>query len=71
MAAGMSVEYGFDGTVVGDAANMDLVNHYCNVFMAEHIAMLHPFQLAIYEEEAAKLREVYVYKWTNEEIGLS
>lgn len=47
---------------------MDLVNHYCSVFKAEHIAMLHPFQIAIYEEEAAELREVYDYEWTDEEI---
>lgn len=35
---------------------------------AEHIAMLHPFQIAIYEEEAAELREVYDYEWTDEKI---
>lgn len=63
-----SVEYGFDGVIVGYAANMDLVKHYCNVFKAEHIALLHPFQIAIYEEESAALREVYDYEWTDEEI---
>lgn len=68
IAADKSVEYGFGGTIVGYAANMDLVNHYCSVFKAEHIAMLHPFQIAIYEEEAAELREVYDYEWTDEEI---
>ena len=66
IAADKSVEYGFGGTIVGYAANMDLVNHYCSVFKAEHIAMLHPD--AIYEEEAAELREVYDYEWTDEEI---
>lgn len=59
--------YGFGGTVVGYAANMDLVNHCCSVFRAEHIAMLHSFQIAIYEE-AAELREVYDYEWTDGEI---
>ena len=53
IAADKSVEYGFRSIVVGYVANMDLVNRYCSVFKAEHIAMLHPFQLAIYEEEAA------------------
>lgn len=53
---------------VGYATNMDLVNHYCNVFKAEHIAMLHPFKIAIYEEEATELREVHDYEWTDEEI---
>lgn len=47
---------------------MDLVNHYCQVFNAEHIAMLHPYQIAIYENEAADIRRVYDYEWTDEEI---
>lgn len=68
IAADKSMEYGFDGVIVGYAANEDLVKHYCEVFKAEHIAMLHPFQIAIYEKEAADIREVYDYEWTDEEI---
>lgn len=68
IAGDKSTEYGFDGVVVGNAANMELVEHYCKVFGAEHIAMLHPFQIAIYEKESAELREVYDYEWTDEEI---
>ena len=68
IAADKSVEYGYDGVVVGYAANMDLVNHYCEVFKADHIAMLHPYQIVIYEKEAEELREVYDYEWTDEEI---
>lgn len=68
IAADKSMEYGFAGVIVGYAAKADLVKHYCEVFKAEHIAMLHPFQIAIYEEEAAQLREVYDYEWTDEEI---
>lgn len=56
------------GVIVGHAVNEDLVKYYCEVFNAEHIAMLHPFQIIIYEDEAAKLREVYDYEWTDEEI---
>lgn len=67
IATDKSVEYGFGGTIVGYAANMDLVNHYCSVFKAEHTAMRPPFQIAIYEE-VAELREVYGYEWTDEEI---
>lgn len=68
IAADKSMEYGFEGVVVGYAANAELVDHYCKVFKAEHIAMLHPFQIAIYEEESAELRGVYDYEWTDEEI---
>lgn len=42
IATDKSVEYGFGDTIVGYAANMDLVNHYCSVFKAEHTAMLSP-----------------------------
>lgn len=62
------MEFGFEGVVVGYAANAELVDHYCKVFKAEHVAMLHPFQIAIYERESAELREVYDYEWTDEEI---
>ena len=68
IAADKSVEYGYDGVIVGNAANRELVNHYCRVFKAEHIAMLHPYQIAIYEKEAAEIRRVYDYEWTDEEI---
>ena len=68
IAADKSMEYGYDGVMVGYAANMDLVEHYCKVFKADHIAMLHPYQIAIYEKEAEELREVYDYEWTDEEI---
>ncbi len=68
IAADKSVEYGFDGVITGHAANMDLVRHYCEIFKAEHIAMLHPYQIAIYEKEADNIRKVYDYEWTDEEI---
>ena len=53
IAADKSMEYGFDGVFVGNAANMGFVRHYCEVFKAEHIAMLHPYQIAIYEKKEA------------------
>lgn len=68
IAVDKSKEYGYNGVVVGNAANMDLVKHYCEVFKAEHIAMLHPYQIAIYEKEAEEIRRAYDYDWTDEEI---
>lgn len=62
-----SMEYRYNGISVGYAVNENLVKYYCQVFKVEHIAMLHPFQTAIYEEEAAELREIYDYEWTDEE----
>lgn len=61
IVAQKSVEYGF-------AADKELLEHYVNVFNGEYIGVLHPYQFAIDEENAAKIMEVYDYEWTDEEI---
>ena len=58
-----SIEWGYNGVVHGFAANMDLVRHYEKVFNAEHIGMLHPYQIVIGELDAKKIMEVYDYEW--------
>ena len=37
--------------------------HYIKVFGAEHLGMLHVYQILIEEEAARKLLEVYNYEW--------
>lgn len=68
IASEKSLEYGYGGVVTGYASNMDLVNHCCSVFKAEHIGLLHDYHIAIFESEAAELREIYDFEWTDEEI---
>ncbi|MCD8018808.1 MAG: hypothetical protein LUF92_04270, partial [Clostridiales bacterium] len=68
IAAQKSLEYGFDGYMYGFAANQTLLNHYIDVFHAEFIGILHPYQFAIDENNASKIMEVYDYEWTDEEI---
>ena len=68
IAAQKSIEYGFDGFMYGFAADKELLEHYVNVFNGEHIGVLHPYQFAIDEKNAAKIMEVYDYEWTDEEI---
>jgi hypothetical protein len=68
IAADKSVEYGFEGAVTGNAADEELVEHYCNVFGAIHLGMIHPFQIFIDEVASAKIREVYDYEWTDDEL---
>ena len=68
IAAQKSIEYGFDGFMYGFAADKELLEHYVNVFNGEYIGVLHPYQFAIDEENAAKIMEVYDYEWTDEEI---
>ena len=61
------MEYGYGGAITGNAANMRLVEHYCEVFHAQHIKMLHPYQIAIFEKEAEAIREIYDYEWTDDD----
>ena len=68
IAAKKSCDFGYNGLMTGFAANKKLLNHYCEVFEADHIRILHPFQFAIDEENAKKIMEVYDYEWTDEQI---
>ena len=68
IASQMSCRYGFEGAISGFAANIDLMNHYCDIFNAEAICMLHPYQIFISKEDSRLIREVYDYEWTNEII---
>ncbi len=68
IAAQRSFEWGYDGAICGFAANRKLLEHYCNVFGAEPICMLHDYQIFIPENEAQKIMEVYDYEWTDERI---
>ena len=63
IAIDKSIEWGYDGVVHGFAANMDLVKHYVETFNAEHLGMLHPYQIVVGAEDAKKILEVYRYEW--------
>lgn len=68
IAIDKSLEYGYGGAVTGNAADKELVAHYCNVFGAQHLGLLHPYQIFIDEVNASKIKEVYNYEWTDEEL---
>ena len=65
IAVDKSLQWGYDGVVHGFAANMDLVNHYVDKFHAEHLGMLHEYQIVINEDAAQELMEVYNYEWND------
>lgn len=46
----------------------ELLEHYCKTFNADFLGMLHPYQMMIDEENAAKIMEVYDYEWTDDEL---
>ena len=68
IAAKKSIDYGYDGYMFGYAANKELLQHYVEKLHAEEIAILHPYQFAVDEENAKHIMEVYDYVWTDEEI---
>ena len=68
IAAERSISLGFGGAITGNAANMELVEHYCSVFGAIHIGILHPFQFFIDENNAKQIKEAYDYEWTDDEL---
>lgn len=49
-------------------SNAELLEHYCKTFHADFLGMLHPYQMMIDEENAAKIMEVYDYEWTDDEL---
>lgn len=63
IAADKSVKWGFEGAMYGFAASRELLEHYQEVFNAEHIPMLHQYEFFIDEVNAAKILEVYTYEW--------
>ncbi|MBQ9387036.1 MAG: hypothetical protein IJU01_00050 [Lachnospiraceae bacterium] len=68
IAAKRSFDYGYDGAISGFAANRKLMEHYCEVFDAEPICMLHPYQIFIPETSGSQIMEVYDFDWTDEII---
>ena len=68
IAVNCSINYGFEGAITGNAANPDLLKHYCEVFQATHLGIIHPYQFFIDEEKAKIIREVYQYEWTDDEL---
>ena len=68
IAAQRSFEEGLNGDMTGYAADEKLLNHYCEMLGAEHIGMLHPYQIGFDAVISRKLLEVYTYEWSEDEL---
>lgn len=68
IAAHKSCMSGYGGAISGFAADKKLLEHYCEVFKAEYLGILHPYQFFITENQASKIREAYEYVWTDDEL---
>ena len=63
-----SEEYGYNCEMTGFAANETLEKHYVENFDAIRIHMLHPYQILIPEEAGKRIKEIYTYEWTDDEL---
>jgi len=68
IAAQRSYDYGYECEMTGFAANQRLKEHYMEAFGAIPIQMLHPYHIVIMPEQGCKIREVYTYEWTDDEL---
>ena len=68
IAASKSEEFGYECEMMGFAANSKLEQHYIEVFGAEPIEILHPYQIVISSEKGRTIMEEYTYEYTDEEI---
>lgn len=68
IAIDKSIDYGHDGELTGFAANSSLEKHYVDIFNADRIEMLHPYQIYISSKNAMKIKEVYTYDRTEDEL---
>ena len=63
-----SEQLGYDGDVTGFCRNESIMNHFVKQHGAESMGILHPYQIGIFGETSRKIREVYDYEWTDDEI---
>lgn len=69
IASDLSVEHGFGGYLYAKAMDQKLLDYYCKEFGAEVLhALSNPYRFALNEYATKKLREVYTYEWTKEEL---
>lgn len=66
IAIAKSFEFGYDGTIYGDAVNENVLKHYINAFSAIHIpTRSFPYRIIIAGEDAKNIWEVYQFDWNN------
>ena len=68
IAINISEQRGHGGCVHAIAMDKDLLQHYIDMFDAIVIGIMHPFHFVIEEESAKKIKEVYKYEWSDEEL---
>ncbi len=68
IAIDKSEQYGYNGDVTGFCRSERILQHFVNEHGAVAMRMLHEYQIGIFDEAAKRIREVYDYEWTDEEL---
>ena len=70
IASELSVKKGYDGFIYGEAIDEALYHYYLEHFGAYPLPAINnnPFRFMLSDEVTSKLREVYNYEWSNEEL---
>ncbi len=68
IAIDKSEQYGYNGDVTGFCRSKEIMKHFVNAHGATDMGILHKYQIGIFDEAAQKIREVYDYEWTDEEL---
>lgn len=65
IAVDKSFKWGYSGDVYGFASCRELLDHYCEMFGAMYVGILHIYHFIITGTNATKLLEVYNYEWNS------
>jgi len=69
IASDLSIKAGFDGFIYAEAMDEELFNYYTVEFGALPLPPVNnPYRFMISDKMTEKIREVYSYEWTDEEI---
>lgn len=69
IAAQKSSEWNHEGVFHAEAMDEELLEYYCSEFHAWKMPLHgHPFHFIIEETASQKLKEVYTYEWTDDEL---
>ena len=68
IAIDKSEQFGYNGDVTGFCRSEQILQHFVQKHGAVALRMLHEYHIGIFDDAAKKIREVYDYEWTEEEI---
>ena len=68
IAINKSANNGFNGDVYGFAKDKDILSHFCNVYGATYLGVLHENHFMLVDDAAIRISEVYDYEESDDEF---